>query len=74
MFQDLTSLVLDIGTYQSRIGYGGDEAPKIVAPSYVASPAVMDSSERKILVGKKYLGLDKTDLEIESIFKRKSEG
>jgi actin-related protein len=44
MFQDLTSLVLDIGTYQSRIGYGGDEAPKIVAPSYVASPAVMESS------------------------------
>lgn len=44
MFQDLTSLVLDIGSYQSRIGYGGDESPKIIAPSYVASPAAMDPS------------------------------
>jgi actin-related protein len=39
MFQDLTSLVLDIGTYQTRIGYGGDEAPKIVTPSYIAYPS-----------------------------------
>jgi actin-related protein len=42
MFQDLTSLVLDIGTYQSRIGYGGDEGPKIIAPSYVSSTSTMD--------------------------------
>lgn len=62
MFQDLTTLVLDIGTFQSRIGYGGDEAPKVVAPSFVASPAAMEESERKILAGKKYLSLDKTDL------------
>lgn len=64
MFQDLTTLVLDIGTYQSRIGYGGDEAPKIIAPSYVCSATVMEESERKVFAGKKYLSLDKTDLEI----------
>ena len=64
MFQDLTSLVLDIGTFQSKMGYGGDEAPKVVAPSYVTSQAVMDESEKKVLAGKKYLCLDKTDLEI----------
>lgn len=44
MFQDLTSLVIDIGTYQSRIGYGGDESPKVVAPSFIATPATMDPS------------------------------
>lgn len=41
MFQDLTSLVLDIGTYQTKIGYGGDEAPKIIAPSAIAYSAAM---------------------------------
>lgn len=74
MFQDLTSLVIDIGSYQSRIGYGGDEAPKIVCPSAVAYSAVMDKSERKIMAGKKYFCLDKTDLEIESIHSERKEG
>jgi actin-related protein len=74
MFQDLTSLVLDIGTFQARIGYGGDEAPKVVAPSFVVSQAAMEESERKMLAGKKYLCLDRTDLEIESIFRHKGEG
>lgn len=74
MFQDLTSLVLDIGTYQTKIWYGGDEAPKVVAPSFVVSQSAMDESERKLLAGKKYLCLDRTDLEIESIFKQKGEG
>ncbi len=36
MFQDLTSLVLDIGTYKSKIGYGGDDAPKLITNSYVS--------------------------------------
>ena len=33
MFQDLTTLVLDIGTYKSKIGYGGDDAPKLITSS-----------------------------------------
>lgn len=37
MFQDLTSLIVSIGTYSSKIGYGGDDAPKIMTPSYVGS-------------------------------------
>jgi len=35
MFQDLTSLVVDIGTAHTRIGYGGDDAPKLMPHSYV---------------------------------------
>lgn len=42
MFQDLTSLVLDIGTCKTRVGYGGDDAPKVVCSSYVARPTVME--------------------------------
>jgi actin-related protein len=37
MFQDLTSLIVDIGTNKTRVGYGGDDAPKIIASSYVCS-------------------------------------
>ncbi len=35
MFQDLTSLVVDVGTYSTKIGFGGDDAPKITSLSYV---------------------------------------
>jgi actin-related protein len=68
MFQDLTSLVLDIGSYQSRVGYGGDEAPKIVAPSFVGYTATLDK-EKGAMVGKKYLCMDRTNFEIERIFR-----
>ena len=37
MFQDLSTLVVDIGTQRSRIGYGGDDAPKLMPYSYVNS-------------------------------------
>jgi actin-related protein len=36
MFQDLTTLVLDIGTCKSKIGYGGDDAPKLITSSYLS--------------------------------------
>lgn len=36
MFQDLTSLVIDLGTARSRIGYGGDDAPRLTPASYVS--------------------------------------
>jgi actin-related protein len=36
MFQDLTSLVFDIGTYSSKIGYGGDDSPRIISSSYLS--------------------------------------
>ena len=42
MFQDLTSLVVDMGLSTTKIGYGGDEAPKIFTSSYVGLPTSMD--------------------------------
>jgi actin-related protein len=37
MFEDLTSLIVDIGSHHTRIGYGGDDAPKLMPYSYVTS-------------------------------------
>lgn len=37
MFEDLTSMIVDIGTHHTRIGYGGDDAPKLMPYSYVTS-------------------------------------
>lgn len=64
MFQDLTTLVLDIGTHSSRIGYGGDEAPRVQVPSQVSFAATMGEEDKKMLAGNKYLDLDRTDREI----------
>ena len=36
MFQDLTSIVVDLGSYKSKIGYGGDDAPKLTPYSYLS--------------------------------------
>lgn len=44
MFQDLTTLVIDVGTHATRIGYGGDEAPKVDVPSYVSYSACMEEN------------------------------
>ena len=44
MFQDLSSIVVDLGSYRSKIGYGGDDAPKLMPFSYVSqSGSVMQS-------------------------------
>ena len=74
MFQDLTTLVLDIGTCKTRIGYGGDEAPKVDVPSQIAYAAAMEESEKNIKAGNKYLSLDRSDFEIESIFQSSKDG
>ena len=37
MFQDLTSIVVDLGTYRTRIGYGGDDAPKLMPYSFLSN-------------------------------------
>lgn len=57
MFQDLTSIVVDLGTSRSRIGYGGDDAPKLMPHSYVAhSTSAMKSEEDNgYRMGDKYL-------------------
>ena len=60
MFQDLTSLVLDIGTYKSKMGYGGDYAPKIISNSYVSRNSSMDiEGSSKYIFGDKYLNMDR---------------
>ena len=46
MFDDLTSFVVDIGTHSSRLGYGGDDSPKIIAPSYISSRVTMGDDEK----------------------------
>ena len=62
MFQDLTSLVLDIGTYKSKIGYGGDDAPKIIANSYLSRNSSMDvEGSSKYIIGDKYLNMDREE-------------
>lgn len=66
MFQDLTSLVVDIGNFTTKVGYGGDEAPRIVTSSCLAEPVSMEE-DREFFVGTKYLNLDKTDLEIQTL-------
>ena len=62
MFQDLTSLVIDIGTYKSKIGYGGDDAPKIISNSYLLKNTSMDvEGQHRYLVGDKYFAIDRDD-------------
>lgn len=72
MFQDLTSLVVDIGSFSTKVGYGGDECPRIVTSSCLAEPVSM-GEDRELFAGNKYLNLDKTDLEIQSLHRPSSE-
>lgn len=46
MFDDLTSFVVDAGTHSTRFGYGGDDSPKIIAPSYVSAKVSMGEEEK----------------------------
>lgn len=57
MFQDLTSIVVDLGTQRTRIGYGGDDAPKLMPYSYLSNfPSAMnEEGAPEYQVGDKYL-------------------
>ncbi len=58
MFQDLTSLVFDIGTSTTKVGYGGDDAPKLITNSYVSRNNSMDiEGAQKYIIGEKYLNI-----------------
>lgn len=63
MFQDMTSIVVDIGTSKSRIGYGGDDAPLLMPHSYVSELGEMmqDVDKNHYLVGDKYLKIAHED-------------
>lgn len=72
MFQDMTSLVVDIGTARARIGYGGDDAPLLMPHSAVSSfGEAMRDAAHPYLVGDKHLLTDRADNEVLSIFSKK---
>jgi actin-related protein len=73
MFQDMTSLVVDIGTARARIGYGGDDAPLLMPHSMLSSftEAMHDADHPLYNVGDKHLLADRHDNEISSIFAKK---
>lgn len=73
MFQDLTSLVVDIGTARSRIGYGGDDAPRLMPASFVSScgEAMHEEGKNPYFIGDKHLFSEREDNEISSIFAKK---
>jgi actin-related protein len=77
MFQDMTSLVVDIGTARARIGYGGDDAPLLMPHSLLSSYAegMHDADRPRYNIGDKHLSADRPDNEVASIFaKRGPEG
>jgi actin-related protein len=61
MFQDLTSIVVDLGSARTRVGYGGDDAPRLMPHSYVSQSgsAMSIEGESDYRVGDKYLWSDK---------------
>ena len=73
MFQDLTSIVVDLGTHLSRIGYGGDDAPKLTPYSYISqfSSAMTEEASSDYRIGDKYLRSDRPDNNIMSIYNHK---
>ncbi|KAK6456591.1 actin-related protein [Scheffersomyces xylosifermentans] len=46
---EINAIVLDPGSYHTRIGYAGNDFPKVLSPSYYASPAdeSMEAEENK---------------------------
>lgn len=70
MFQDMTSLVVDIGTARARIGYGGDDAPLLMPHSLLTShsAAMHDTGHTPYSLGDKQLFADRPDSQLTSIF------
>lgn len=73
MFQDLTSLVVDLGTAYSRLGYGGDDAPKLMPHSLVSthSSAMQEEDHSGLRVGDKHLNRPVEGEEVHSIFSQR---
>ncbi len=73
MFQDLTSLVVDLGSATSKIGYGGDDAPRLTPASYVShyDSAMLNEDHSTYHIGDKYLWNDRNDNNILSIYQQK---
>lgn len=73
---DVSSVVLDIGSYQTRAGYSGEDCPRSILPSTVGvvkggEDEAMDGADEKkknIVVGASELGHRRENMEIHSIF------
>ena len=66
--QKTITVVLDVGTQTTHVGFAGDEVPKISTPSYSAFDTSLKSHGVKTLAGNQILKADRTDIEIEHIF------
>lgn len=79
MFQDLTSIVVDLGTHRTRIGYGGDDAPRLMPYSYISlyssnsSEEMIEEGRSDYQVGDKNFWMERPDNEISSIYRHKGE-
>jgi actin-related protein len=75
MFQDLTSIVVDLGSQRTSIGYGGDDAPKLMPYSYLSrfGSAMSEEKGSDYRIGDKYLWSERADNELLSIYQQKGE-
>lgn len=42
---DVSSVVFDIGSYQVRSGYSGEDVPRCVVPSYIGVPTDSEAKQ-----------------------------
>lgn len=55
------SIVLDVGVYGAKIGYCGDEAPKIDTCSYMVCDNSLKGENSKYMAGNNILNANRTD-------------
>jgi len=69
---DVSSVVLDIGSYQTRAGYSGEDCPRSILPSVVGvmeGDVPMDTSDKPakhpgIIVGQSELGHRRDNMDV----------
>ncbi|KAB5524724.1 hypothetical protein DKX38_022473 [Salix brachista] len=70
---EVSAIVIDLGSHTCKAGYAGEDAPKAVFPSVVGSMDQMDvddaTSKCKLYVGSQALGFRRDNMEVLSPFK-----
>ncbi|KAJ6970195.1 actin-related protein 4 isoform X3 [Populus alba x Populus x berolinensis] len=70
---EVSAIVIDLGSHTCKAGYAGEDAPKAVFPSVVGSTDQMDvddtTSKCKLYVGSQALGFRRDHMEVLSPFK-----
>ncbi|XP_024441680.1 actin-related protein 4 isoform X2 [Populus trichocarpa] len=68
---EVSAIVIDLGSHTCKVGYAGEDAPKAVFPSVVGSTDQMDvddtTSKCKLYVGSQALGFRRDHMEVFSI-------